>query len=53
MAGSVGGPPLKMRLKKSCRSAGLGGPGLCSGFVLKRKDDVFKKTFRGEILPLI
>lgn len=34
---SLGGPPLKMRLKKSCKSAGLVGPGACSEGVLKGK----------------
>lgn len=33
---SLGGPPLKMRLKKSCRSAGLVGPVACSEGVLCR-----------------
>lgn len=34
---SLGGPPLKMRLKKSCKSAGLVGPVACSEGDLKGK----------------
>lgn len=34
---SLGGPPLKMRLKKSCKSAGLVGPVACSEGDLKEK----------------
>lgn len=33
---SLGGAPLKIRLKKSCKSGGLVGPGACSEGVLCR-----------------
>lgn len=39
---SFGGPPLKMRLKKSCKSAGLVGPGACSEGALKVKVGGFR-----------
>lgn len=35
---SFGGAPLKMRLKKSCKSAGLVGPGGCSEGGLEERE---------------
>lgn len=48
---SLGGPPLKMRLKKSCRSAGFVGPVACSEGVLKGSVEKFKDLL-GESLKL-
>lgn len=42
---SLGGPPLKMRLKKSCKSAGLVGLGALSEGVLKRESGKVQRYF--------
>lgn len=41
----LGGAPLKMRLKKSCRSAGLVGPVVCSDGDLEAKDGNYMELF--------
>lgn len=41
----LGGAPLKMRLKKSCRSAGLVGPVVCSDGDLEAKDGKYMELF--------